>query len=192
MEAMVNWKKEILSIPNLLSLFRLVLIPIYASIYLNAQSPMDYYLAAAILAVSVLTDFLDGKIARRYHMITNLGKVLDPVADKATQGILMFCLCTHFKPVWLLVALFIVKEGFMAVMGLLNLRKGRMIDGAVMAGKVCTTVLFAALLALILVPQMHPAAVWALVFVCAVFMVISLVAYARLYYHGEKMQDLRS
>lgn len=187
---MKNWKKEILSIPNLLSLFRLVLIPVYACIYINAKKPGDYYLAAGILALSVLTDLLDGKIARHFNMITDLGKVLDPFADKATQGILMFCLCVHFKAVWVLVVLFFIKEGFMTVKGLLNLKKGRILDGAVMPGKICTTVLFISLLLLILFPQMPLSVVWILVGLCAVFMLNSLFAYASLYRRNEFMRDL--
>ena len=59
-----NWKKEIFTIPNLLSLFRLVLIPVYANIYLNAKDNFAYFLAGAIMAVSCITDLIDGKIAR--------------------------------------------------------------------------------------------------------------------------------
>ena len=58
-----DWKKDILTIPNLLSLFRLVLIPVYIVIYLNAKNAADYYIAGGILAVSCLTDAIDGKIA---------------------------------------------------------------------------------------------------------------------------------
>ena len=72
-----NWKKEILTIPNILSLFRLVLIPVYVAIYLNG----DYYLAAGILAVSCLTDLIDGKIARHFILISTVGKILVPLAD---------------------------------------------------------------------------------------------------------------
>ena len=71
-----HWKKEIFSIPNLLSLFRIVLIPVYITIYLGARDQDDYYMAAAILAVSCLTDMIDGKIARHFNMITNVGKIL--------------------------------------------------------------------------------------------------------------------
>ena len=53
-----DWKKEIFTIPNILSMFRLVLIPVYVSIYLNADEASDYYLAASILAVSCLTDMI--------------------------------------------------------------------------------------------------------------------------------------
>ena len=56
---------------------------------------MDYWWAAGILAVSTLTDMVDGKIARRFHMVTNLGKILDPVADKATQCTLLVCLAVR-------------------------------------------------------------------------------------------------
>ena len=86
---MKNLKKEIFTIPNLLSLFRLVLIPVYVVIYLNARAPEDYFLAGGILAVSCLTDLVDGKIARHFNMISTVGKVLDPVADKSTQFTLL-------------------------------------------------------------------------------------------------------
>ena len=56
----INWKKEICTIPNLLSVFRLALIPVYLRIYLNADSSEDYTLAAVVLAVSCLTDLVDG------------------------------------------------------------------------------------------------------------------------------------
>ena len=94
-----DWRKEIFTVPNLLSLFRLVLIPIYVAIYLNAQSSADYYLAASILAVSCLTDMIDGKIARKYNLITDFGKFMDPVADKfMVIGTLMAMLFRMLRP----------------------------------------------------------------------------------------------
>ena len=92
-----DWKKEIFTIPNLLSLFRLVLIPVYVAIYLNARNSTDYYVAAGILAVSCLTDLIDGKIARHFNMISSLGKILDPLADKATQFTLIICLAIKYN-----------------------------------------------------------------------------------------------
>ena len=107
-----NWKKDIFTIPNLLSLFRLLLIPVYIVIYLNAEDAADYYLAAGILTVSCLTDLIDGKIARHFNMITSLGKLLDPVADKATQFALILCLTMKHKVLRYLMALFVLKESF--------------------------------------------------------------------------------
>ena len=68
-----DWKKDLFTIPNMLSLFRLGLIPVYVIIYLRAERFSDYALAAGILAVSCFTDLIDGKIARRFNMISTIG-----------------------------------------------------------------------------------------------------------------------
>ena len=80
-----KWKEELFTIPNLLSLLRIALIPVYISLYLKATKEADYLLAGSVLALSCMTDVADGIIARRFHWITNVGKVLDPLADKLTQ-----------------------------------------------------------------------------------------------------------
>ena len=145
-----NWKKDILTIPNLLSLFRLILIPVYMVIYLNAQNQADYYLAGGILAVSCLTDLVDGQIARHFNMISTVGKILDPLADKLTQFALIVCLAVRYPILWLLICLFVVKESFQLIAGFLTLRKGKMLTGALFTGKICTTLLFITLIVLVL------------------------------------------
>ena len=90
-----NWKKDIFTIPNMLSVFRLLLIPVYVAIYLNAQTLTDHLVAGSILAVSCLTDMIDGKIARHFNMISTTGKVLDPLADKLTQFTLLHFIGFH-------------------------------------------------------------------------------------------------
>ena len=179
-------KKEIFTIPNLLSLFRIALIPVYAYIYLNAAETKDYILAAVILAVSTITDFFDGVIARKYHMITRLGKMLDPFADKATQGILMICLGFKYWEMWVLFGMFVLKEGFMLAMGIFNFRKGRMLKKALFAGKICTTVLFVSMIVLILLPDLKKEIVYIFLGLCAIFMMISFVEYFLQYF---KRQD---
>ncbi len=192
---MNNWKKEILTIPNILSLFRLLLIPVYVLIYLNAQNGYDYALAAGILAVSCLTDMIDGKIARHFNMISTLGKILDPLADKATQFTLILCLAIE-RPMkhpvlWYLVGLFALKEGFMAIAGGLNLRKGKMLKGALITGKVCTTILFVSLILMVLIPNMSDNVVLWIAIVDSIFMVISFVDYAVAYRKKEsKFQEV--
>ena len=119
-----DWKKEVFTIPNLLSLFRLVLIPVYVVIYLNATQMHEYFLAGTILAVSCLTDMIDGKIARRFNMISTVGKILDPIADKLTQFTLTLCLSIKYPILRFVLVLFVIKEGFQGIMGLINLRKG--------------------------------------------------------------------
>lgn len=186
-----NWKKEILSIPNLLSLFRLVLIPVYMLIYLNATQPSHYYVSAAILAVSCLTDLIDGKIARRFNMVTTLGILLDPVADKATQFALILCLAMRYPVLWYLVGTFVVKEGFQLIAGSMILRKGKILDGALITGKICTTVLFLSLILLIMVPTMSEQHVAIITIIDIVFMIISFIGYILIYCGKiQRIQDL--
>lgn len=186
-----DWKKEIFTIPNLLSLFRLVLIPVYVVIYLNARSTVDYCIAAAILAVSCLTDLVDGKIARHFNMISTLGKILDPIADKATQFTLIVCLAIRYPILLTLVTFFVIKEGFQLIAGLIALRKGKMLTGALMSGKICTTVLFISLILMVLLPGMGETALTVITAIDCVFMAISFISYARAYFtHSPKIQDL--
>ena len=186
-----DWKKDILTIPNLLSLFRLVLIPVYVVIYLNATEPVHYYIAGGILAVSCLTDMIDGKIARHFNMISTVGKILDPLADKATQFTLTICLAIRYPVLWIIVSLFVLKEGFQLIAGYLTLRKGKMLTGALMSGKICTTILFVSLIVLVLVPQLSEEVVGIVAIIDVIFMLIAFADYARTYYkHTPMIQSL--
>ena len=186
-----DWKKEIFTIPNLLSLFRLLLIPVYMTIYLNAGDIRDYVAAAVILAVSCLTDLIDGKIARKFNMISTVGKVLDPIADKVTQFTLIICLSIRYPVLRHLILLFVLKEGFQFFAGLVTFRKGRMLTGALITGKICTTVLFVSLIVMILMPDIGQRAVNIITIVDALFMVVAFADYICAYFgHGDQIQDL--
>ena len=176
-----NWKKEIFTIPNVLSLFRLALIPVYMDIYLSAEEPRHYYLAAAILAVSCLTDLIDGKIARHFNMMTTLGKFLDPVEDKATQFALIVCLAIRYPVLWYLTAFFVVKEGFQLIAGGVKWRKGQILNRALLSGKICTTVLFVSLIVMVMIPTLSEKTVAVIALMDAVFMLISFVHYILAY-----------
>ena len=181
-----NWKKEIFTIPNLLSLFRLALIPVYMNIYLNAKGPDDYTLAGLILAVSCLTDLLDGKIARKFNMITNLGKFLDPLCDKLTQLALIICLSSRYRALKYLLPFFLVKEFWQLFAMIGNLKKGKALDGALMSGKVSTTVLFATLVLMVLWPTMSEHVANVLTVICFIFLLIAFVDYILAYFGKEK------
>ncbi len=100
---------KIFTIPNALTVLRILLIPVLFWAYLGRQDPV---LTAVILLLSGLTDVLDGFIARRFDMISNLGKALDPLADKLTQVSLFACLMVNFPiMLWVLVVL-VIKEIF--------------------------------------------------------------------------------
>lgn len=111
-------------------------------------------------------------------MITELGKFLDPLADKLTQGTLILCLSSRYPLMWGLVALFFIKEGFMAIAGALMLRhNGRKLDGAMWFGKLCTAVLYLVMFLLLLFPSLPTAAVSMLIFLCGAVMLFTLFKY---------------
>lgn len=186
-----NWKKEILTIPNLLSLFRLALIPVYVRLYLQADTYQDYVLAGSVMSLSCLTDMIDGKIARQFHMVSHVGKVLDPLADKLTQLALMLCLSAKYPLLYPVLALFVVKELFQFFAFLLYFRRGKALPGALTIGKLCTAVLFISLIALVLVPDVTP--LWAklIVLTDGILLLLSFLSYILAYWGTNRtVQDL--
>ena len=150
MKLSTDWRKEIQTIPNLLSIFRIFLLPIYLYFVLR----QSFYIAGAVIVVSGLSDYLDGVIARRYNQVTDLGKVLDPFADKLKTFFLV--LSSSFYRPWLrlLFGLFLIKEGFMFVAGLIGLSKNIKLSGAKWYGKVATAVIYVGMILLLLFPEL--------------------------------------
>lgn len=103
---MKKWTiKDLFNIPNCLCYFRIILIPIFLHRYFLASCKEDYYLCAFILILSGISDFLDGYIARHYHMVTDFGKVIDPIADKLTQFTVAVVLIYTYSWMWFLLEL---------------------------------------------------------------------------------------
>jgi cardiolipin synthase len=149
--------KEFLSIPNILGYFRILLIPFFLYTYMNAETVKDYYLPAAIVGVSSLTDMLDGLIARKCNMVTELGKLIDPLADKLTQGALIFCFMLKYQYMRYLLILYVIKESYMLIAGLVILRRnGHKLNGAKWFGKVSTALVYVVMFALFLRPIFFP------------------------------------
>ena len=135
-----NLKKQVLTVPNLLSLIRLCLIPVIVWLYLTKE---NYVWTAIVLILSGLTDLVDGFIARHFNMITDLGKALDPVVDKLTQLTMLFCLVLRFPMIGVPFGLLLIKEIVTGIMSLLVIRKTKKVKGADWHGKVCTVLLYA-------------------------------------------------
>lgn len=173
--------KEVITVPNLITLLRFVFLGVFMVLYLNAETPGESYLAIAFLALGFLSDFFDGFIARKFNMVSDLGKALDPIADKLSQGVIMLCLFSKHKLMLLLVIILILKEGFMSIMGIRNFRRG-VVNSAKWYGKICTAVLFVALLALLLLPNMPIYAANTVIIICAVVMIWAGIMYARFFY----------
>ena len=180
-----DWKKEIFTIPNYLSFFRLILIPVYMVIYLNAQVTRDYIIAGMILAISCATDAVDGKIARKFNMITTFGKFLDPLADKLTQFSLLLCMAIRYPVLWSVFSLFVLKELFQLIAGILAAKHGYILRGALFSGKVCTTVLFISLVAMVLFHHMDETTVDLIAMVDGFFLMVAFADYF-ITYLGKK------
>ena len=188
---MLNWKKEVFTIPNILSFFRLLLIPVYIYLYLTAQSTAQYVAAGLVLALSCLTDMVDGRIARKYHMVSKIGMLLDPVADKATQAALLVCLSMKYPILYPVLGLLVIKESFQLIALIIAFLNGKMLPGALLVGKVCTTVLFVSLIAIVLFPDIPSKIVDLIAVVDACFLGVSFVCYNCAYYgKNKKVQDL--
>lgn len=179
-------KKEICSVPNLMGYFRILLIPVFCWLYTARRA---YFAAGLVVLISSLTDLFDGKIARKFNMVTDLGKILDPVADKLTHCALAVCLALRYPLMWALLLLMAVKEGYMGTMGLLFLRKGRMLDGAMWFGKVCTAVLFAGLMILFLFPHLPAVFVNGIIILMMVVMIFTLCMYVPVFRKMKREDD---
>lgn len=131
---------QIFSIPNILSFFRIALIPVIILAYCVRR---DYYLTLSLIALSGVTDIVDGFIARKFNMITDFGKALDPVADKLTQGAIMICLISRFPLMLLPVILLAVKEISSFILRLVLFTRTEAIYGSHWHGKLATVMIYA-------------------------------------------------
>ena len=135
------------TIPNWLCFLRIALIPVFSALFIKGE----YVAAFIIMIIAALTDLFDGKIARKYNMVSNLGKILDPIADKLSQMAIVIILIVKFWDGYLryILFLFILKELLMIIAGLLLLSKGMRPGAAEMWGKVATTVFYVFMIAII-------------------------------------------
>ncbi len=169
-----KYKDKIITIPNILSLFRLLLIPVIVWLYVFRQ---DYLWTTAILALSGITDIIDGIIARKCHMISDFGKAFDPVADKLTQIATLFCLVTRFRWMLLPLIILVIKEIFAAVTGLLVIRKTGNVLGAVWHGKAATVTLYSMMLIHLLWFNIPSVVSGILIGICTALVLLSAILY---------------
>ena len=89
-----------MNLANKLTTFRVLCIPIFVVFMLIESIPYNYYLAAIVASI---TDLFDGKIARKYHLVTNFGKFMDPLADKMLVSAALICLTPKMIPSWVVI-----------------------------------------------------------------------------------------
>ena len=182
---MENKQNKNLNIPNILSFFRMLLIPVFIVFYMMADKTHQiyYFYAASALVLSGLTDLFDGVIARKCNQITELGKVLDPLADKLTQVAVVICVAIKMESLVLGIALmfFVVKELLMLIGGFIILRRKTTIQGAKWYGKVATAVFYVVMAAIALFDVSTTTAL-ILVIIAAIFMLFAFSQYIREYF----------
>ncbi len=178
--------KRNLNIPNLLSIFRMILIPIFVVLYLKSEElkSTSTLLAGLTLILSGITDLLDGVIARKFNMITNLGKILDPLADKLTQVAVVICIAIKMQNSMLTCALmlFVVKEFLMLIGGLVMLKRKITIRGSKWYGKVATAVFYVVMAAIALFENLSQEVDLVLILIAAVFMMFAFSQYITEYF----------
>ena len=144
------------------------------------------------MIISGLTDAADGIIARRFNMITDLGKALDPFADKLTQAAVVVCLVIRYNEIWWLVAalfmLIVIKEITLLILALLFLKKGQDLGGAKWFGKVSTIVFYILVIVLIGLPYIATWAAAIMIGIMFVFNAMAFFLYSREYYRMYKQR----
>lgn len=171
--------EDFFTIPNILSYIRILLVP--AIIYFYAIKH-EYLIATSMVFVSGLTDVADGFIARKFNMITDFGKFIDPVADKLTQLGLIICIAITHVWMYALVILMVVKESTQFLLGLITFKKKDVVNSAKWYGKVCTAVIYTSMIILFLFPTISGIYADIIGGLCAGVMIMAFVLYCRMYY----------
>ncbi len=170
-------RAQVLTIPNALSLLRILLLPVIWVLYRQEQ----YLCAAWVVFLSGLTDIMDGKIARHYNMVSDFGKILDPVADKLTQGVLILCLSMRYREMIALVIMFAAYELCKLIMGYVTMRRYDSINGAKWYGKATTVLLYAVSILLVLFPGIPVTAANVMILLCKLVTTLSFLLYVLFY-----------
>lgn len=166
-----------MNIPNLLSIFRLCLIPVFLLV-LFSGIPYSTAWACAVFLFSGMTDVLDGYIARKYNMVTAVGKVLDPLADKLMQiTVFISLLVKDIIPAWIVI-IFATKECLMILGSTYIIKNKIKIVEAKWYGKLCTVVFYAVVVLFMLVPELHPIVKNISLVVVLVLTVMTITLYA--------------
>ncbi len=169
---------RIWTVPNIMSFFRLLLIPVIMWVYLAKK---DYVLVAVLLVVSGITDVADGYVARHFNQVSNLGKMLDPVADKFTEGILMILLALRFPLMWMLVGVFAVGAFLMSFWGIRAINRSHFVNPAHWYGKITTVILYAATFTLLLWDSIPMKAANIIIVVCTLLVIGNVTMYGLFY-----------
>ena len=166
-----------MNLPNKLTIFRVICIPVFVFFMLMNSIPFNNYIAVIIFIVASLTDLLDGKIARKYNLVTNFGKFIDPLADKLLVCAALICLTPAKIPSWVVIII-ISRELFISGFRTLAADRG-IVLAAGWWGKFKTTFQMIMIIVLILdIPYTAFDIIgWALIWISLALTIISMIDY---------------
>ncbi len=177
----IEWKW---TVPNVISLVRILLVPLFVWLYVKGmpegQESWQYW-SFGVLALSGLTDCVDGFIARRFNQISEMGKILDPIADKLTQMAVLICVAWNYTELIPLMVICICKEVGQAIGSAIMLKKGAKVQAAKWYGKITTIVFYLVMAAFVLWPDMPLYFTIPLGAIVAGLMVFTFIRYTLLY-----------
>jgi cardiolipin synthase len=137
-----------------------------------------YLLTLMLVILSAATDVIDGIIARRFNLVSDVGKILDPIADKLTQLAVLGCLVMNFWYMLIPVGLLVVKELFAGIVVLVAIKKTGVVNSSVWHGKLTTVLLYGVMGLHLLWPTIPQVLSYILVFACTGVMIMSAILYA--------------
>lgn len=168
-----------MNLPNKISIFRLLIIPFFIYVYLYAPDLNGYNWAAGILfAVAALSDFLDGYIARHRNMVTPLGRILDPLADKLLFLASLLCLSVRWRINFLIFIIFSVKEIVVIVFNIKLLSRVKDVLPSKYSGKILTALNSLLTIMLIVLPDGVPSYRTATISYFVLFFLAFLVSFS--------------
>lgn len=168
------------NVPNALTILRMMLVPVFVVVFLlNAHDQPTRLWATAIFVVAILTDSLDGYIARKYDLVTNFGKIWDSIADKALTGMAFVVLSIAGELPWWMTIIILLREWGITALRFAILKYGVM--AANRGGKLKTLIQSFALIAFLLwLPELgfwFDVIKWALMWIAFVLTVVTGIDY---------------
>ena len=180
-------KNKIFTVPNFLSALRIILVPFIVGLYLK-----KHMVAATVLVlVSGISDMLDGFIARKFNQVSDLGKLIDPIADKLTMIAVVFLVAIHHLPMRVMLYVLAVKEGLMLIGAVTLFGTGARPCQAKIFGKLATVALYVTVFSVMLTdiigfltksaPIIPESVLWVMAIICCILTVAALVQYATIF-----------
>ena len=182
------------NIPNILSVIRIILVGVFVYVFFN-DYPNNLIWALIVFLTAGLTDIVDGFLARKFNWVTNMGKILDPFADKLMQCTVLVCMCIQdLIPIWLVVP-FILKEFLMLLGGLFIIKKRKVVVVSNIFGKMTVVFFYAAVVLCISARDFLSENPLVLYMICAFVLIAAISAltnYVVTYFKSLKLQNKNS